>query len=576
MTHHRILIVLPARAGSVGVWSKHERPIWGEPLAASAIKRAMNAAAMIEVSPLYSPAPELEGHSFSVEVAVTSDDPDVLARARMFEDWDPGPDLIHADGSVVGEPHPIRLRVLDRATSAALSHPATPITAPVTDALRQLDEADVEPYEVVAIHQMTSPTLTAKRIAGLILTFVLHPDRPDSASTMTPHYGFLWANGGPIQNDRVNRQLQDELWAETGGLHLTRNYPRTDGWWGPDAPQIGPQHQTIEVTADEAVDVDTSADVAHAETVLNRWRTLIVTRGDAEVGTGHLRRAAAIAAELDPWSNVEVWCVDTPDEYERAHIPDRWRTDTSDIAADVIIVDVLDHPLGAKLAAEAGDHVIRFECDDLNCGAAHHVNALRSTHRLVAERVHEGPDWFDLRWEFMGLPPRRPSRDNPILVSFGGTDPADHSAAVARSLGEAGFPVTVVRPPNRDRLIVDRGFPAGVSEVRRPHMATLMRDSSMIFTGRGRTAFEAAYLGLPVVTLAANSREENRNIAPAHSLAGSVDSAASVAEAWLRSDDPGLYERLVDEAGAIVDGLGLTRIRHLAEMLATETRRPHR
>ncbi len=104
---------------------------------------------------------------------------------------------------------------------------------------------------------------------------------------------------------------------------------------------------------------------------------------------------------------------------------------------------------------------------------------------------------------FLELPPRRAAGKHPfrrVLLSFGGEDSADLSGRLLRVLlGRRLFrpdELTVVQGPlfRRDR------WPAGVSVLRSPRLASLLADYDLVFTSFGLTALEARAGGVPLIT----------------------------------------------------------------------------
>jgi spore coat polysaccharide biosynthesis predicted glycosyltransferase SpsG len=501
----------------------------------------------------------------------------VYARGEIFRHYDPH---VYADDGGADFQYPVTLHLLWR-DDESISTPDAPVTDAVDDAVTRL-AADGHEYDIIGICQATAPTLPRERIATELMRFIVDTDN-DSAATMRPFHGFIWAeDSGPQILDRVNRQYSSRRYIETGGLQLVRGWPRLDGWYGADAPQIGAAHDPSEIPADEAIDIDTAADLAAAETILRRFRCVIVTQGDQRIGSGHLHRAAAIAAQLDPYANVDVVTLDTAADMA-AIVPSRWRSDRTELGharrlveeADVAVFDVLDNPTVTDLISEHGDKIIRMECDNPVCGAAHHVNALRRQPAHPPHRNHHcGSDWLDLRWDFLGLPPLPPDRDAPVLVTFGGTDPAGWTVPVASALHNEGHPVIVVTPPAAASTLDRSQIPDGVQIVDAPHMPGLILGCSTIVTSQGRTAWEAAYLHRPVVTLPANEREAEHNLTPPGALNQSGLHGVLEAVGDLLDETSPLdpYMELCVSMRGDIDGLGLDRIVALISQLADRQR----
>jgi len=567
MIPQRLLLVVPARAGSTGIHRKVHRLVGGTPLIAHAVDAAL-------VGAQHAVADLKEKHNIDCDalVVLTSNDPQVLARGHLTRrqiredrhDVTVIRDMRDAD---------VRFEVLRRVPSAAT--PDAPVTAALDDVLEKLRLVGEEPFDVCGILQPTS-LLDWVTVTDACTT-MLSSDI-DSMATMRRFHGFIWSQGVPMILDRVNRQLADERWIETGGLQLTRNYPRKDGWYGDAAPQIGGNHHPIPVGGVEAIDIDTPADLLAAQVAVERAHICLVTTGDELIGSGHLHRTAAIADELALRHSVCVYAADTPDEFRRLLSPNLCDPDTVDeitdelidLDPDAIVLDVLDDNRWSRLLDHFGQRVTRLECDDAACGAGVHVGALRSPLSL---QTLAGPEWFDLRDEFRGVDNGR-LLDGPVLVSFGGTDPAGRTVPVANTLSLLGVQVRVIPPPLSGRYDQDDLLPS-VQVASNPVMVEEMMNCSLLVTSRGRTAWEAAHLGIPAVCIPANDREATMNEVPASAV--SVDDPTMLGPVVLAllADEDQLGQR-GDLAAQEVDGFGLERITDLINRLAIERLRHHR
>src|SRR5262249_54791494 len=116
------------------------------------------------------------------------------------------------------------------------------------------------------------------------------------------------------------------------------------------------------------------------------------------------------------------------------------------------------------------------------------------------------PKWATLREEFHDPPPK-PTREDArrVLITFGGTDPNHLAHRCAQLLAARdGLDLKVIIGPGAE----DAEFPPGVHVERAvKSMAAEMLEADLVLTSAGRTIYEAAITGTPVVALAQNARE---------------------------------------------------------------------
>jgi spore coat polysaccharide biosynthesis predicted glycosyltransferase SpsG len=117
-----------------------------------------------------------------------------------------------------------------------------------------------------------------------------------------------------------------------------------------------------------------------------------------------------------------------------------------------------------------------------------------------------GARYATLRDEFHDLPPKVIQEHGArVLITFGGTDPTGLAVRCARLLASLEeVQVRVVIGPGA----AETEFPAGVGLAHSiPSMAQAMLEADLVLTSAGRTVYEAARTGTPVIVLAQNARE---------------------------------------------------------------------
>ena len=407
--------------------------------------------------------------------------------------------------------------------SKHLSEPDVPVALPVCDVV------DAEQWDgPVGVFQPTSPTLKPTTISAAIRCFY-ESDYASLCSVVADSH-LIWDDHGPLFESRVNRQGLPPFWRETGGIQLARAVPV-----GPIDPLVGHPHKLFPIPADEGIDIDDLEDLERARRVMGRKTVALIAVGGGPWGLGHFRRQEAIAQEL---AHHDLIVVQTGD-------PREWEP----LACDLLVLDVLD--TGVKRIAQAhanGTKVVTLE--DLGPGA-HAAD-------LVVNELYE-PEWRDahilsgprfavLRPEFLAAPkfPVREKADR-VLVTFGGTDPANLMERVGRIASREAVVETV-----------------------NGTMAESMLGVDLVVTSAGRSVHEAAALGVPTISIAANERESRHSHCAGIVRLGlaatlSDDQIEDSVRNVLRSRQ--LREEMSETSRGQIDGRGTRRIIHHIEAL---------
>ncbi|MFE7465132.1 cytidylyltransferase domain-containing protein [Streptomyces sp. NPDC057499] len=180
-----VLAVIPARGGSKGVPGKNLAQVGGVPLVARAVRAC------------------LASHEVT-DVAVTTDDAAIADAARAA-----------GDASA-------RLHVVQR--PAAIAGDKSSSEDAVLHALDAYEATTGRTADVVLLVQCTSPFVLREDIDGVAAAVAR--DGADTAVTVAPFHGFLWRDGGAIEEDnygvnhdksvRQMRQDRPEDLLETG------------------------------------------------------------------------------------------------------------------------------------------------------------------------------------------------------------------------------------------------------------------------------------------------------------------------------------------------------------------------
>lgn len=336
-----------------------------------------------------------------------------------------------------------------------------------------------------------------------------------------------------------------------------------------------------------------------AERLFHRRRITVVVIGDSAVGLGHVYRASQLAHEL---ADHDVSVV-VPEPYVLAadlmadHGFRVVRSEMSTLAdavlsttPDVVINDILntDAHYVAHLKS-AGVRVVNFE--DLGPGALLADLVINDIFLETAAPPNHrnGPAYFCIRDEFLSATPRPDAAPlEEVLITFGGTDPADSTIRVAQAIGPdamaRGLRVSIVTGAgyqHLDRLKSELAtWPSGRVELAAGtrRMSDYMSRADVAFSSAGRTVFELAAMRVPTIILAANEREETHTFASeanGFTYLGRADqvSNAEIVHAWQRiADDAAMRQLMRRRMGQWDFRDGRTRVMaELAPLLAAAT-----
>lgn len=419
-------------------------------------------------------------------------------------------------------------------------------------------------YETVACFQVTVPFIEAETLSAMIDGFRHTED--DWWVAVAPCEGIHWQKGAPeevpvLLQQRVNRQQADarlDPHRETGIQVMTGDYARTN------TGRLG----GYRIEAAEALDIDTVEDLMVAKLRARRRHVhFFVKVGDA-VGSGHLHRALTLADAMPHhWATVGLdvnspgWARDL--RKDRGY--DTW--DGYGPAPDLVVNDTLDTSREWITSWQAkGVKVATFE--DEGTGRLHAdlvVNELLPGPTLLGDRLH-GPEYSVLRPEFACHPPHRaPGDATKVLVSFGGTDPAGLNPRVAKVLLKHWPDQLAVRlalgPGVESTGLVD-AF-RHIEEDREGLMAEHMAWADLCVTAQGRTQYEAAAMGVPTVTIAANERESRHVACPGHVHLGLHAQVTDIQLGEVLDNilvNPALRAEMAETARRAVDGRGTERV----------------
>jgi CMP-N-acetylneuraminic acid synthetase len=473
------LAILPVRGGSVGIPRKNARLLRGKPLMAYGIEAALQSE---EVS----------------DVVVSTEDAELAEIARRF-----GAEVL---------PRP-----------EALAGPSVTLDAVVAQAVEQL-EAEGRRFETIVTLQATSPLLRAATIDRAVRQCRERGDDTVLTVVDAPHLAWERNEAGdlaPAYHARLNRQELPPHYRETGGVVVC---PRTVLASG---SRFGNRVSVVEVDKAEALDIDDHFDWWLVERTLERRKLVFRIVGNRETGLGHAYRALTLADRLIDHDLTFVVREEHTLAAElvrsRFHPLAIVRADEEietlrALAPDVIVNDVLDTEKAEVEALQAlGATLVHFE--DLGPGAQladFVVNALYDApgHALGPNAYH-GASHCVLRDEFYSVAPIEVHPEvREVLLIFGGTDPNDLTGRCLRWLDSlpGDWRITVVTglgvpdPKRFQRIAAAARHPVEIV-TNTPIVSRYMARADLAITSAGRTVFELASLGVPMVVIPQNDRE---------------------------------------------------------------------
>jgi CMP-N-acetylneuraminic acid synthetase len=458
------ICIIPARGGSKGIPRKNIRELNGKPLIAYAIQSAQRAT-LID------------------RVVVTTDCEMIASVARHF-----GAEILM---------RPKELGADDITIDPVIHH-----------AVFALDLDD--PEDVVVKLQPTCPLITPETLDHMIDRLRQDGEGDTIVAASDDTHIRWWMNEmtsqGVCEDERMNRQDMSKAYKETGCV-ATRVGVITA------AHHIGDDVEMEIIGKLEATDIDDYEDWLIAEAALNRKKIAIITLGDKAKGLGHAYRAKTLASLLGG-HDVKIAACEVKSKTAVEFLLQEGTVTTPMFRPDIIVFDKLDTTEVEVRAAKAtGARVITFE--DSGPGAEYAdavINALYPSSESGEGRYY-GHEYYVMRDEFL-YAERLPlsKKVERVLITFGGTDPADLTARVINAL--RGLLADVILD-----VVLGPGYPPGGVVDRDPgslgfvvhrnasDMPGLMATADLAFTSAGRTVYELAHMGILTISIAANNRE---------------------------------------------------------------------
>ena len=471
-------IVIPARGGSQGIPRKNLVLCGGKPLIQYAIDTSVS----------------VVGHN---RVVVISDDREIDWFARQFG--------------------------VKTILESERSGPYETLDEKIVRNVPQLRILGAADDDVVLTVQPTSPLLRVESVAKALQQL---REGAGSVISVVEDRHLTWALSGqnqqakPLFKNRVNRQEIEPIFRETGGI-LGARLGDIEAHETRVVDPVG----LVVVSGREGVDIDSHGELFEAEHWLTRGRIVIRADVGANRGMGHLYRGLAIALELSrhevifAMSGDAVIVESVLRDYPFASLMVGDEEVFLDLLAeeqpDLLVSDVLDTTATQVRAwrdKAPGMKIITFEDEGAGaqlCDArVYDLTAPTDPH---SPKTICGISKSILAPSFELVSGRKDNQlDGPeLLVTFGGSDPAGLTGKVLEALEllDFGGAVTVVsglgaEKPDLSNLRIDVTFLENVT-----NMALVMANHRIAISSMGRTVFELATCGVPVLCFAQNEKE---------------------------------------------------------------------
>lgn len=468
----RILSVIPARAGSKGIPNKNIRIIGGRPLVYYAINNALQS-------------------EYITDVVITTDSAEVKIIAEQM-----GAKVHWRDESLCG----------DEVT----------LDAVIDDAVDRTVR-----WDYIITMQPTSPTLSVRTLDRAIRYTIDNDCDTVISAINAPHLSWGVKDGKKIPNytERLNRQYLPPCYVETGAFMISKASVVTG------KTRIGEKVDVYEVPERESQDVDTFADLQSVSATLNQTKVGIYVNGNNKRGIGHIYRALELADEFYTKPDIYYDSNQTDSSVfgKTTHnlIPingiaelfERCKEAQYSIFINDILNTSIDYMIGLRTVLPAA-RIVNFEDDGEGIIKADLVfNALYSGGEMP--QVKAGEQYYISGKTFMFYEPIHiKEKVDRVFISFGGADPQNYSDRLLRMISKSEyrnyhFVVVLGRAKQNVEELLRYNDYANIEVLYDvANMPELMTGCDIGITSRGRTGYELCMLGIPVIAMAQNEREE--------------------------------------------------------------------
>lgn len=290
----------------------------------------------------------------------------------------------------------------------------------------------------------------------------------------------------------------------------------------------------LKLKNNEPLALDSYHDFGVLEKILGRRRILVRVDGSRQIGLGHVYNMLTI---LNRFRNDEILIVMHKEKnlginkfrehlYKVVLFNNTFQLQNiiSKFKPNMIFNDILDTSVDyIKKLKTMGIFVVNFE--DLGEGRRYSdlvFNPIYNSNKVLKNEFY-GPKFACVRDEFrIWNSSKIKQTTKNVLISFGGSDPTNKTTEILKIINKnnlLNLSYTVVlgigfknKKSTMDYIskMKSNGFKIHVLE-KVDFLAKSIRDSDFAITSNGRTVFEIASIGVPLIVIPVNQRESNHN-----------------------------------------------------------------
>ena len=482
MEGKKIIAIIPARGGSKGIPRKNIRLLNGKPLLWYIINSAKKS-------------------SVFDKIVVTTDDEEISEISKLY-----GVDAVE---------RPPELAKDDVTLDPVVYHAAS---------ITELKD-DIK-YDIIVTLQPTAPLTRSETIKKAVEIFT--KNIYDTLISVERYKHLYWIKKDnefkPLYAKRKNRQYLEPIYKETGAILICKREILSKD------SRIGKKLFLFEISKEEAIDIDDGIDWIVTKSILKKLKIAFVVNGDYDIGLGHVYRALTLASRLT--LNEIFFVMDGKKELGITKVKDYFypiKTYNSEkelieilreLKPEIVINDILDTTESYIKSLKKTDFfVVNFE--DLGEGSKYADIVFNALYEWsdAPKNHYYGYKYECLREQFYLFPPKTTINNvENLLITFGGTDQNNLTFRTLKILYELGLKDIIIKlilglgykhDEQLYKLIskmIQEGFRVDfMKDVK--IMAKHMYDSNLIICSNGRTVYEAASLGIPMITISQNERE---------------------------------------------------------------------
>lgn len=481
--NNKILVVIPARAGSKGIPRKNIRLLGDKPLISYAINIA-------------------KASEYVDDVVVSTEDTDIALIAEKF-----GASIVRRSPDLAGD--------------------RIPIDPVVFDATVQKEKQAFDEYDIVITILPTAPLLKTETLDKAIEKFKSFDI--DTVISVVDDRHLSWGYNEsenryyPRYSERLNSEYLPPEYKETGSFFATRR-----GFLTPNS-RMGNNIDLVEISAEESINITSYEDWWVAENYLNKKRIAIIVNDDDETGNNNISRCITMASKL--LSNELLFLLDESyqlgiDIIKGLNFPFKVYDGQDELFKflkhfnpQIVINDISDTSKEYVTCQKAlGYFVINFEDLGLGTEEADVVFDALGEHDGGFGNIYSGHKFYILKDEFYYQPTKMVYPEvGDVLITFGANDSNNLTEKVLEAVLASGY-------AGRIDVILGLGYPNESELMEKYEMqnnvqiysniknaSDFMLRADIVFTSAGRTMYDVCSVGTPCICICQNGREQTHS-----------------------------------------------------------------